>query len=66
MVQGMIPLCSWQYERTFNTARVPGLETDRIIHYKDATHIVVLHKGCYYKVMIYHKGRQLRPCEIQV
>ncbi|XP_037946654.1 carnitine O-palmitoyltransferase 1, liver isoform isoform X2 [Teleopsis dalmanni] len=66
MIQGMIPLCSWQYERTFNTARVPGLETDRIVHYKDSNHIVVLHKGCYYKVLIYYKGRSLRPCEIQV
>ena len=34
MVQGMIPLCSWQYERLFNTVRVPGIETDRIIHYQ--------------------------------
>ncbi|XP_037713136.1 carnitine O-palmitoyltransferase 1, liver isoform isoform X1 [Drosophila subpulchrella] len=66
MVQGMIPLCSWQYERTFNTARVPGLETDRIIHYRDSNHIVVLHKGCYYKMPIYYKGRILRPCELQV
>ncbi|KAL5289699.1 CPT1A family protein [Megaselia abdita] len=66
MVQNMIPLCSWQYERAFNTVRVPGLETDKIIHYKDSNHIVVLHKGCYYKVVIYFKGRLLRPCEIQI
>ncbi|XP_023170775.1 carnitine O-palmitoyltransferase 1, liver isoform isoform X2 [Drosophila hydei] len=66
MVQGMIPLCSWQYERTFNTVRVPGLETDRIVHYRDSNHIVVLHKGCYYKMLIYYKGRILRPCELQV
>uniref|UniRef100_A0A1I8NSM7 carnitine O-palmitoyltransferase n=1 Tax=Stomoxys calcitrans TaxID=35570 RepID=A0A1I8NSM7_STOCA len=66
MVQGIVPLCSWQYERTFNTVRVPGMETDRIVHYRDSNHIVVLHKGCYYKVLIYYKGRQLRPCEIQV
>ncbi|XP_075167500.1 carnitine O-palmitoyltransferase whd isoform X1 [Haematobia irritans] len=66
MVQGIVPLCSWQYERTFNTVRTPGMETDRIVHYKDSNHIVVLHKGCYYKVLIYYRGRQLRPCEIQV
>ncbi|KAL9914657.1 carnitine O-palmitoyltransferase whd isoform 1-T4 [Glossina fuscipes fuscipes] len=66
LIQGMIPLCSWQYERTFNTVRVPGLETDRIVHYRDSNHVVVLHKGCYYKVPIYHKGRLLRPCEMQV
>lgn len=66
MVQGLVPLCSWQYERTFNTVRVPGEQTDKIVHYKDSNHIVVLHKGCYYKVLIYYKGRLLRPCEIQM
>uniref|UniRef100_A0A0K8TTA0 carnitine O-palmitoyltransferase n=1 Tax=Tabanus bromius TaxID=304241 RepID=A0A0K8TTA0_TABBR len=66
MIQRMIPLCSWQYERIFNTIRAPGLESDRIIHYKDSNHIVVLHKGCYYKVVIYYRGRLLRPCEIQI
>ncbi len=66
MVQGLVPLCSWQYERTFNTVRVPGEQTDKIVHYKDSNHIVVLHKGCYYKVVIYYKNRLLRPCEIQM
>ncbi|KAG4073892.1 hypothetical protein HA402_014097 [Bradysia odoriphaga] len=66
MVQGLVPLCSWQYERTFNTVRVPGEQTDKIVHYKDSNHIVVLHKGCYYKVIIYYKNRLLKPCEIQI
>lgn len=66
LVQGLVPLCSWQYERIFNTVRQPGVETDRIVHYKESNHIVVLHKGCYYKVIIYHRKRLLRPCEIQV
>jgi len=66
MVQGLVPLCSWQYERIFNTVRVPGLETDKIIHYQDSNHIVVLYKGCYYKVVIYYKGRLLKACEIQL
>lgn len=65
MAQGLIPLCSWQYERMFNTVRVPGVETDKIVHYDDSKHIVVLHKGCYYKVMIYHSGRLLNASEIQ-
>lgn len=65
MVQGLVPLCSWQYERIFNTVRVPGVEGDKIVHYKDSNHIVVLHKGCYYKMIIYHKGRLLKPCELQ-
>lgn len=66
LVQGLVPLCSWQYERIFNTVRQPGIETDRIVHYKDSNHIVVLHKGCYYKVIIYHRNRILKPCEIQI
>lgn len=66
MVQGLVPLCSWQYERTFNTVRVPGEATDKIVHYKDSNHIVVLHKGCYHKVVIYHRNRLLRPCELQL
>ncbi|XP_058815518.1 carnitine O-palmitoyltransferase 1, liver isoform isoform X1 [Topomyia yanbarensis] len=66
LVQGLVPLCSWQYERIFNTVRVPGVESDKIVHYQDSNHIVVLFRGCYYKVVIYHNGRILRPCEIQI
>lgn len=66
LIQGLVPLCSWQYERVFNTTRVPGLETDRIVHYGDSNHIAVYHHGRYFKVIIYHKGRMLRPCEIEV
>lgn len=65
MVQGLVPLCSWQYERIFNTVRVPGEQGDKIVHYKDSNHIIVLYKGCYYKMTIYHKGRLLKPCELQ-
>lgn len=65
LLQGMVPLCSWQYERTFNTTRIPGIETDKIVHWDDSNHIVVYHKGRYFKVLIY-KGRILKPCEIQI
>lgn len=65
-VHGLVPLCSSQYERIFNTVRVPGIETDKIVHYRDSNHIVVIHKGCYYKVIIYYKGRLLKPNEIQM
>ncbi|KOB77410.1 putative carnitine o-acyltransferase, partial [Operophtera brumata] len=41
MLQNMVPLCSWQYERLFNTVRVPGVETDKIVHYHDSTHVTV-------------------------
>ncbi|XP_051161929.1 carnitine O-palmitoyltransferase 1, liver isoform isoform X1 [Leptopilina boulardi] len=65
LIQGLVPLCSWQYERLFNTTRIPGIETDKIIHYQDAKHVVVYHKGRYFKVLIYYKNRILMPCEIE-
>nr|XP_018912089.1 PREDICTED: carnitine O-palmitoyltransferase 1, liver isoform isoform X1 [Bemisia tabaci]XP_018912090.1 PREDICTED: carnitine O-palmitoyltransferase 1, liver isoform isoform X1 [Bemisia tabaci] len=66
LIQGLVPLCSWQYERVFNTTRVPGVETDKIVHYNDTKHIVVYHKGRYFKVYIYHQNRILHPCEIEI
>ncbi|XP_069480223.1 carnitine O-palmitoyltransferase 1, liver isoform isoform X2 [Ambystoma mexicanum] len=65
MVQKTIPMCSAQYERMFNTSRIPGIETDTIQHVKDSKHIVVYHKGRYFKVWLYHDGRLLKPREIE-
>ena len=66
MVQGLVPLCSWQYERVFNTTRIPGEETDRIQHHNDSTHIAVYCRGKYYRVPIIYKGRTLKPSELQL
>lgn len=66
MIQNLVPLCSWQYERIFNTTRVPGIETDKLVHYSDSQHVLVYSRGCYFKVPVYYKGRLLRPCELQV
>lgn len=66
MGQSSIPMCSSQYERMYNTCRIPGLETDTLQHLKDSKHIVVYHRGRYFKVWLYHSGRLLKPCEIQV
>ncbi|XP_075857827.1 carnitine O-palmitoyltransferase 1, liver isoform isoform X1 [Microcebus murinus] len=60
-----IPLCSAQWERMFNTSRIPGEETDTIQHLKDSKHIVVYHQGRYFKVWLYHDGRLLKPREIE-
>ncbi|XP_053417306.1 carnitine O-palmitoyltransferase 1, liver isoform [Nycticebus coucang] len=60
-----IPLCSAQWERMFNTSRIPGEETDTIQHLKDSRHIVVYHRGRYFKVWLYHDGRLLKPREIE-
>ncbi|KAL1117008.1 hypothetical protein AAG570_004336 [Ranatra chinensis] len=66
LLQGLVPLCSWQYERVFNTTRVPGIEADKIVHYSDSKHIVVYNKGRYFKVPIYYRHRLLKPCEIEM
>nr|XP_060625877.1 carnitine O-palmitoyltransferase 1, liver isoform isoform X1 [Anolis sagrei ordinatus] len=60
-----VPLCSAQWERMFNTSRIPGEETDTIQHIKDSKHIIVYHKGCFYKVWLYYDGRLLKPREIE-
>ncbi|CAF4988697.1 unnamed protein product, partial [Rotaria sp. Silwood1] len=66
MIQNLIPLCSSQYERQFNTVRIPGKEMDRIVHYPDSHHIAVYHKGRWYQAFMYHKGKLLKPCELQI
>ncbi|GFN93579.1 carnitine o-palmitoyltransferase 1, liver isoform [Plakobranchus ocellatus] len=65
LINKIVPLCSAQYERQFNTTRIPGIETDTLVHLNDSNHIVVYHKGRYYKVYIRHKHRLLKPCEIE-
>ncbi|KAK7080790.1 Carnitine O-palmitoyltransferase 1, liver isoform [Halocaridina rubra] len=66
MVQNSVPLCSYQYERTFNTTRIPGIETDKIVHFGDSTHIAVYHAGRYFKMPCYYKGELLTPRELQL
>ncbi|KAG7324356.1 hypothetical protein KOW79_012372 [Hemibagrus wyckioides] len=65
MVQNTIPMCSSQYERMFNTTRVPGVEEDTIQHVNESKHIVVYHKGRFYKVWMFYDGRLLLPREIE-
>ncbi|KAM9377046.1 carnitine O-palmitoyltransferase 1, liver isoform 2-T2 [Pholidichthys leucotaenia] len=60
-----IPMCSAQYERMFNTSRVPGVETDTLMHWNESKHIAVYHKGRFFKVWIFYDGRLLLPREIE-
>ncbi|KAG8433946.1 hypothetical protein GDO86_012345 [Hymenochirus boettgeri] len=66
MIQDCIPMCSAQCERMFNTARIPGILTDTIQHYADSKHIVVYHKGRFFRVSVYHGGRLLNPKELEL
>ncbi|CAN0424035.1 carnitine O-palmitoyltransferase 1, liver isoform-like [Lampetra fluviatilis] len=60
-----IPLCSAQWERMFNTTRIPGIETDTLQHLNDSKHLVVYHRGRFFRVWIYHGERLLGPRELQ-
>ncbi|KAI4470727.1 carnitine o-acyltransferase [Holotrichia oblita] len=64
LIQNAIPLCSSQYERAFNTTRIPGLETDQIVHWKDSNHVAIYYRGRYYKVIV-KTNKILNAREIQ-
>uniref|UniRef100_A0A8C1BA99 Carnitine O-palmitoyltransferase 1, muscle isoform n=1 Tax=Cyprinus carpio carpio TaxID=630221 RepID=A0A8C1BA99_CYPCA len=63
---GIVPMCSFQYERMFNTTRIPGIETDFVQHLKDRKHLVVYHRGRFFKVWLYYGGRHLLPSELEL
>ncbi|XP_047451892.1 carnitine O-palmitoyltransferase 1, liver isoform isoform X2 [Mugil cephalus] len=65
MLLHTIPMCSAQYERMFNTTRVPGVDTDTLQHVNESKHIAVYHKGRFYKVNMFYDGRLLLPREIE-
>uniref|UniRef100_A0A8D0GZ92 Choline/carnitine acyltransferase domain-containing protein n=1 Tax=Sphenodon punctatus TaxID=8508 RepID=A0A8D0GZ92_SPHPU len=65
MIQGTLPMCSAQYERMFNSTRLPGVEADTIQHLRDSQHIAVYHAGRFFRIWLYHNGRLLRPRELQ-
>ena len=64
---GVRPICMNQFERLFNTTRIPSEKRDYITHYeKGVGHIVVFHKNKYFKVNCYDStGRPLSPAELE-
>ncbi|XP_012716041.2 carnitine O-palmitoyltransferase 1, muscle isoform isoform X1 [Fundulus heteroclitus] len=62
---GTVPMCSTQMERMFNTTRIPGIETDIVQHLTDRKHLIVYHKGRFFKVWLYTGGRHLLPSELE-
>ncbi|KAJ6651521.1 hypothetical protein lerEdw1_020856 [Lerista edwardsae] len=66
MALGLVPLCSYQMERIFNTTRIPGKETDSLLHLPDSSHLAVYHKGRFYKVWLYHGGKPLSPRDLEM
>eukprot|EP00040_Diaphanoeca_grandis_P039330 m.258774 g.258774 ORF g.258774 m.258774 type:complete len:805 (-) comp37068_c0_seq1:58-2472(-) len=55
IIRDTVPLCMEQHRRMFATTRVPGRAEDTIVHLDlgKENHIVVLHKGFYYKLNCY-------------
>ncbi|XP_006976232.1 carnitine O-palmitoyltransferase 1, muscle isoform [Peromyscus maniculatus bairdii] len=66
MALGMVPMCSYQMERMFNTTRIPGKETDVLQHLSESRHVAVYHKGRFYKVWLYEGSRLLKPRDLEM
>uniref|UniRef100_A0A803T978 Carnitine O-palmitoyltransferase 1, muscle isoform n=1 Tax=Anolis carolinensis TaxID=28377 RepID=A0A803T978_ANOCA len=66
MALGVVPLCSYQMERIFNTTRIPGKQADRLLHLSDSRHLAVFHKGRFFKVWLYHAGKLLPPRDLEM
>ena len=59
MVRGTVPLCMEQHLRMFSTTRVPGRESDTIVHLDgidEKRHVVVQCNGTYYRLDCYQPG----------
>ncbi|KAB0390644.1 hypothetical protein E2I00_004610, partial [Balaenoptera physalus] len=50
LLMGMRPLCSAQYEKIFNTTRIPGVHKDHIRHLRDSRHVAVFHRGRFFRI----------------
>ncbi|XP_024435080.1 carnitine O-palmitoyltransferase 1, muscle isoform [Desmodus rotundus] len=66
MALGIVPMCSYQMERMFNTTRIPGKETDVLQHLAESRHVAVYHKGRFFKVWLYDGSRLLQPRELEL
>uniref|UniRef100_A0A8C7AEX4 Carnitine O-palmitoyltransferase 1, muscle isoform n=1 Tax=Neovison vison TaxID=452646 RepID=A0A8C7AEX4_NEOVI len=66
MAQGIVPMCSSQMERMFNTTRIPGKESDLLQHLSDSRHVAVYHKGRFFKVWLYEGSQLLKPCDLEM
>ncbi|XP_047386058.1 carnitine O-palmitoyltransferase 1, brain isoform isoform X6 [Sciurus carolinensis] len=61
LLMGMRPLCSAQYEKIFNTTRVPGVQKDYIRHLQDSRHVAVFHRGRFFRVDTHSQNDLLSP-----
>ncbi len=66
LVQNLVPLCSAQYDRQFNTTRIPGEISDKIVHLIDSKHVAVYSKGKWFKLYTYFQSQLLNPRELEM
>ncbi|XP_074083251.1 carnitine O-palmitoyltransferase 1, muscle isoform [Macrotis lagotis] len=66
MALGIVPMCSYQMERMFNTTRIPGRDSDVLQHLLDSRHVAVYHKGRFYKVWLYQGTQLLKPRDLEM
>lgn len=66
VIRKTIPLCMWQYQNMFGTARIPRTDQDKIRHHPGTEHIAVLAKGHYYKLYIVDAhGKEINILDLQ-
>ncbi|XP_029978477.1 carnitine O-palmitoyltransferase 1, liver isoform-like isoform X2 [Sphaeramia orbicularis] len=65
LLRSAVPCCSYQFERMFDTCRIPGKLTDTVQHWQDSDYVAVYHRGRYFRLRVYHSGRLLSPREIE-
>nr|XP_024092059.2 carnitine O-palmitoyltransferase 1, brain isoform isoform X5 [Pongo abelii] len=61
LLMGMRPLCSAQYEKIFNTTRIPGVQKDYIRHLHDSQHVAVFHRGRFFRMGTHSRNSLLSP-----
>lgn len=61
LANGTVPLCMWQFERMFSTTRIPGRESDRIVHWDpdESRHVAILCEGSFYRLPVYTRVRSV-------
>uniref|UniRef100_A0A8B9JH50 carnitine O-palmitoyltransferase n=1 Tax=Astyanax mexicanus TaxID=7994 RepID=A0A8B9JH50_ASTMX len=65
LLRSCIPCCSYQYQRLFDTCRIPGIIRDTVVHWQDSEYVAVYHRGRYFRLWLYQAGRMLSPREIE-
>lgn len=66
LMRGIVPVCMSQYERTFNTTRIPGLERDRLVHRERANHVAVFWQGRWYELRVQTwEGKMMSRAKLQ-